>query len=97
MTTETPTQRIDRVLGRLVLRAWAIVAVLAAAASIAFGSVVLSNGQFPGLLMLLLGVFFFWLGLRAWRDRAGVGEMLNRDFERPAATGTKKGSREEHG
>jgi hypothetical protein len=93
MTNETPTQRVDWVLGRLVLRAWAIVAFIAAAASTAFGATVLSNGQLPGLLLLLLGAFFFWLGLRAWRDRAGLGELLNRDFGRAAATGKKTDAR----
>jgi hypothetical protein len=89
MTSETPTQKADRVLGRLVLRAWAIVAFIGAVGSTAFGAAVLANGQIPGLLLLLLGAFFFWLGRRAWRDRAGLGELLNRDFGRAAATGTK--------
>ena len=31
-------------------------------------------------LLLLLGAFFAWLGLRAWRDRATLGEALSRDF-----------------
>ena len=79
-------------LGRLVWRAWAIVAFVAAAASAAFGAVVLGNGQIAGLLILLLGALFLWLGLRAWRDRAGLGETVNRDFERPTAIGTKDGS-----
>jgi hypothetical protein len=94
MTSETPTQKADRVLGRLVLRAWAIVAFVGAAASTAFGAIVLGNGQLPGLLLLALGAFFFWLGLRAWRDRAGLGELLNRDFGRAAATGTKTDARD---
>ena len=89
MTSETPMQRANQVLGRLVLRAWAIVAFIAAAVSTAVGAAVLGSGQIPGVLILLLGAFFFWLGLRAWRDRAGFGEILNRDFERPPATGTK--------
>jgi len=31
---------------------------------------------------LLLGAFFLWLGLRAWSDRATLGDVLNRDFEK---------------
>lgn len=89
MSSETPIHKADRVLGRLVLRAWAVVAFIAAAASTAFGAHALGNGQIPGLLLLLLGAFFFWLGRRAWGDRAGLGELLNRDFGRAAATGTK--------
>jgi hypothetical protein len=89
MTNETPTQRADRVLGRLVLRTWAIVAFIAAVVSTAFGAAVLRSGQIPGLLILGLGALFFWLGLRAWRDRAGLSAMLNRDFERPPGTGAK--------
>ena len=77
-----PLKRADRVLGRYILRFWAILAFLGAAASIVFGSVVLVKGHFPGLLMLLLGAFFLWIGLRAWKDRATLGDVLNRDFER---------------
>ena len=89
MTKETPMQRADRVLGRLVLRTWAIVAFIAAVVSAAFGAAVLRSGQIPGLLILVVGALFFWLGLRAWRDRAGCGAMLTRDFERMPRTGAK--------
>jgi threonine/homoserine/homoserine lactone efflux protein len=47
-----------------------------------FGAVVLAYGHFPGIISLLLGTFFLWLGLRAWRDPATLGEVLNRDFEK---------------
>ncbi len=93
MRGATPTQKADRVLGRLVLRAWAIVAFIAAVASTTFGATALGSGKTPGLLLLLLGAFFFWLGRRAWRDRAGLGELFNRDFGRPAAPGTKNNAR----
>ena len=93
MTRDTPTQKADRVLGRLVLRAWAIVAFVGAAASTAFGAAALGDGQLPGLLLLALGAFLFWIGLRAWRDRAGLGELLNRDFGRTPATGKENDAR----
>ena len=80
--TDNPMKRLDHVLGRLLLRFWAVLAFLGAAASIVFGAVVLIKGHFPGLLILLLGAFFLWLGLRAWRDRATLGEVINRDFEK---------------
>jgi threonine/homoserine/homoserine lactone efflux protein len=44
----------------------------------------LVNGHFIGIVSLLLGAFFLWLGLRAWRDPATLGEVLNRDFEKMA-------------
>jgi len=73
-------ERLDRTLGRLLLRTWAVVAFFAALGSAAFGIVVLRDGQLPGVVLLLLGAFFAWLGLRAWRDRATLGEALSRDF-----------------
>ena len=97
MTNETPTQLADRVLGRLVLRTWAIVAFVTAVVSTAFGATVLGSGHIPGLLMLVLGALFFWLGLRAWRDRAGFGALLNRDFERTPGTGAKDDAHRDDG
>lgn len=97
MTNETPMQRADRVLGRLVLRTWAIVAFIAAVVSTAFGAAVLGSGQIPGLLILVVGALFFWLGVRAWRDRAGFGAMLNRDFERTPGTGAKSDAHADDG
>ena len=78
--------RIDRVLGRLLLRTWAVLAFVAALASTAFGVVVLRAGHVHGSVLLLLGGLFVWLGLRACRDRATLGEALSRDFapSRPA-------------
>ena len=73
-------ERLDRTLGRLLLRTWAVVAFLAALGSAAFGMVVLRDGQLPGVVLLLLAALFVWLGLRAWRDRATLGEALSRDF-----------------
>ena len=85
-TTEKPIRSADRILGRLVLRFWAVVAFLAAAASALFGTIVLANGHaIPGVLLLALGALFLWLGRRAWRDRATLGDVLNRDFEGPGA------------
>ena len=75
-------KRADRVLGRFLLRFWAILAFLGATASTVFGAVVLVNGHLPGLLILLLGAFLLWLGLRAWSDRATLADVLNRDFEK---------------
>ena len=72
-------ERLDRTLGRLLLRTWAVVAFFAALGSAAFGIVVLRDGQLPGVVLLLLAAFFAWLGLRAWRDRATLGEALSRD------------------
>lgn len=85
--TEGPVQRADRVLGRMVLRFWAVVAFVAATASVAFGAVVLRAAPVPGVILLLLGVLFLWLGVRAWRDRATLGEVLSRDYQ----PGTKSG------
>ena len=79
---QSQIRQADRVLGRFLLRFWAILAFLGATASTVFGAVVLFNGHLPGLFMLLLGAFFLWLGLRAWRDRATFGDVLNRDFEK---------------
>jgi hypothetical protein len=73
-------ERLDRTLGRLLLRTWAVVAFVAALGSAAFGIVVLRDGQPPGVILLLLAALFVWLGRRAWRDRATLGEALNRDF-----------------
>jgi hypothetical protein len=75
-------KRLDYILGRFLLKFWAVLAFLGAAASTVFSAVVLIKGHFPGLLILLPGAFFLWLGLRAWRDRATLGELLNRDFEK---------------
>jgi hypothetical protein len=77
---EDAVERLDRTLGRLLLRTWADVAFFAALGSAAFGIVVLRDGQLPGVVLLLLAGLFVWLGLRAWRDRARLGEALNRDF-----------------
>jgi hypothetical protein len=40
---------------------------------------------------LSAGALFVWLGRLAWRDRATLGELLNRDFER-----ARKGKPENH-
>jgi hypothetical protein len=69
-----------------------VVAFLAAAAATVFAAVVLLNGHIIGLVILSAGALFVWLGLVAWRDRATLGEVLNRDFEQ-----TKKGKPETHG
>jgi len=87
--TEKPMGRVDQALGRLLLRSFAVLAFVGAAASTVFGGVVLANGHFPGILALLLGAFFLWLGLRAWNDRATLGEALNRDFEKTPSSKTK--------
>jgi threonine/homoserine/homoserine lactone efflux protein len=88
MTNTTgPVQRADRVLGRMVLRVWAVVAFVAAAASVGFGAVVLVAAPVPGVILLLLGALFLWLGVRAWRNRATLGEVLSRDYQ----PGTKSG------
>jgi len=73
-------ERLDRTLGRVLLRSWAVVAFVAALGSTAFGVVVLRAGHAVGVLLLALAALFAWLGLRAWRDRATLGEALSRDF-----------------
>lgn len=85
-------QRVDRALGRLLLRCIAVVAFLAAAAATVFAAVVLFNGHIIGVVILSAGALFLWLGRLAWRDRATLGEVLIRDFE-PA----RKGKPETHG
>lgn len=80
------TQRVDSVLGRLLMRGVAIVAFLVAMAAGAFGSFVLLKGHYIGVVILSGGALFVWLGRLAWRDRACLGEILNRDF-----APTKKG------
>ena len=84
--SEKPMGRVDQALGRLLLRSFAVLAFLGAAASTVFGGVVLIKGHFPGILALLLGAFFLWLGLRAWNDRATFGKVLHRDFEKPPSS-----------
>ncbi|HEY9036771.1 MAG TPA: hypothetical protein VIM96_08695 [Pseudomonadales bacterium] len=78
-------QSTDRLLGRFILRCCAVAAFLAAAATAVFGVMVLINGHFSGLLILSAAALFCWLGRLAWRDRAGLGDLLSRDFE-PADT-----------
>ena len=87
-------ERLDRTLGRLLLRTWAVVAFFAALGSAAFGIVVLRDGQLPGVVLLLLAALFAWLGRRAWRDRATLGEALNRDFTPGQAPRTGKSRRD---
>ena len=89
--TRIPVENMDRKLGKLVQRFWAVIAFLASVASIGFGVVVIDLALFPGVILVLLGVLFFWLGTRAWRDTATLGELLNRDFQ-PAqeTTSTRK-------
>lgn len=79
------------------MRFWAVIALLAAAASTIFGAVVLKNGHLPGIALLLLGSLFFWLARRAWRDRSSLGEVLDRDFQQNLANGpdTQAGDRKQ--
>jgi len=72
---------VDGALGRLLLRCFAVIAFLGAAAAIVFGVVVLFSGQMVGVLALAAAAFFLWLGRVAWRDRATLGELMSRDFE----------------
>jgi predicted anti-sigma-YlaC factor YlaD len=74
-------EKIDRILGRFLTRLWAILAFIAAAASYVFCAFVVLTAPIPGVLIFLLGILFSWLGLRAWRDQAGLGELLNREYE----------------
>jgi hypothetical protein len=87
-------ERFDRALGRLLLRTWAVVAFLAALGSAAFGIVVLRDGHLPGIVLLMLAALFAWLGLRAWRDRATLGEVLSRDFAPGQAPRDRKNRRD---
>jgi hypothetical protein len=82
-TSMNSLRSVDGALGRLLLRCCAVGAFLAAAAAIVFGTVVLFSGHIVGVLILSTGALFLWLGRLAWRDRATLGEVLNRDFERP--------------
>jgi len=87
-------ERLDRTLGRLLLRTWAVVAFVAAVGSAAFGIVVLRDGQLPGVVLLLLAALFAWLGVRAWRDRATLGEALSRDFAPGQSSRDRKNRRD---
>jgi len=87
-------ERLDRTLGRLLLRTWAVVAFFVALGSAAFGMVVLRDGQLPGVVILLLAALFVWLGARAWRDRATLGEALSRDFTPGQAPRDRKNRRD---
>jgi hypothetical protein len=82
MNTEKRMARVDQALGRLLMRSFAVLAFIGAAGSTVFGAVVLANGHFPGLLLLLLAALFLWLGRRAWSDEATLVEVLSRDFEK---------------
>ncbi len=87
-------ERLDRKLGRLLLRTWAVVAFFAALGSAAFGIVVLRDGQLPGVVLLLLAALFAWVGARAWRDRATLGEALSRDFTPGRSSRDRKNRRD---
>ena len=78
--------KIDRTLGRIVQRFWAVLAFTASMASIVFGAIVFSTSLFAGILLILLGALFIWLGTRAWRDRATLGELLDRDYQSKTKT-----------
>ncbi|MEZ5276401.1 MAG: hypothetical protein R3F07_08485 [Opitutaceae bacterium] len=79
--------KVDRTLGRLCLRFCAIVAFSVAAGATVFAAVVLLNGHIVGAVILAGAALFFWLGRVVWRDPATLGEVLNRDFERPGKSG----------
>ena len=87
-------ERLDRALGRLLLRTWAVLAFFTALGSAAFGTVVLRDGHAVGVLLLVLAALFAWLGLRAWRDRATLGEALSRDFAPGQASRDAKNRRD---
>jgi hypothetical protein len=82
-------KNLDQSLGRLLWRFFAVLAFLAFAGCAVFGAIVLRAGHFPGILVWLLGALFLWLGRRAWREKAGLGESLNRDFA-PMARSSRK-------
>ena len=82
-------RKLDGALDRLVLRFCAVIAFLCAAAAAVFGGIVLVNGHAIGVLILLTGVLFLWLGRLAWKDKATLSGVLNRDFE-PAKKGKPK-------
>ena len=84
---------IDQTLGRLLLRIWATMAFLGGLAGILFGVFLVAKGHLPGVLGLLLGCLLIFLGVRAWRDKATLGELLNRDFERIDAKDSRVGRR----
>lgn len=77
-----PVQSVDKALGRLFLRVCAVVAFLAAGAAAVFAAVVLLNGHLVGTVILLAGALFLGLGRIAWRDRATLGEILDRDYKK---------------
>ncbi len=86
---------IDQKLGRIVSRLCALLAFAGALGSTVFGTIVLLKGHIvPGTIALLLGGFFSWLGLHAWRDRAAFGELLNRDYSPVAGVGVKSDGKE---
>jgi hypothetical protein len=51
--SESPVKKVDQILGRLLLRSFAVLAFLGATASAVFGVVVLINGHFPGVDFLI--------------------------------------------
>ena len=73
-------ENLDKLLGRVVMRSFALLAFIGSVASIGFGVVVISTALVPGVLLVLLGIGFIWLGKKAWRDRSGLGEILSRDY-----------------
>ena len=76
-----PVKKPDRMLALFVMRFWAIVAFIASLPSIGSGLFIIPTALFPGMVLLLLGVFFIWAGIRAWKDNSTLGDVLNRDFE----------------
>lgn len=67
---------LDGALGRLYLRAIAVLAFLAAAGAFTFGLVVAIAGHIQAGLAFALGVIFLWLGRRAWRSQVGLARVL---------------------
>jgi hypothetical protein len=81
---DRPVDRADRLLGRLTLKAFAIIAFVGAVGAIIFGLIVVLAGHLiPGGLSLLLAMLLFWLGRRAWQDPSTLGQLLDRDFQPP--------------
>jgi len=57
------------------------VAFIASLPSIGFGLFIISTALIPGILLFLLGGFFIWAGVRAWKDNSPLGDILDRDYK----------------
>jgi len=65
--------KLDQKLGNFTMRLFAVLAFIGFLASTGFGAIVVATALFPGVLSILSGVFFIWIGIRSWGDHGKFG------------------------